>query len=80
MQRGRIRLVGPYISNDRGQDLKALTWHGKGDMRCESVPDPKIEQPRDGNAMASTGVTSPGSRRCGPQASSPISPGPADSW
>ena len=20
--------------------MKALTWHGKGDMRCESVPDP----------------------------------------
>ena len=27
--------------------MKALTWHGKGDIRCESVPDPKIEQPRD---------------------------------
>ena len=27
--------------------MKALTWHGKSDMRCESVPDPKIEQPRD---------------------------------
>jgi threonine dehydrogenase-like Zn-dependent dehydrogenase len=27
--------------------VKALTWHGKGDMRCESVPDPRIEQPRD---------------------------------
>ena len=27
--------------------MKALTWHGKGDMRCESVPDPKIQQPRD---------------------------------
>jgi threonine dehydrogenase-like Zn-dependent dehydrogenase len=27
--------------------MKALTWHGKGDMRCESVPDPKIEHPRD---------------------------------
>jgi threonine dehydrogenase-like Zn-dependent dehydrogenase len=27
--------------------VKALTWHGKGDMRCESVPDPKIQQPRD---------------------------------
>jgi hypothetical protein len=26
---------------------KALTWHGKGDMRCESVPDPTIEHPRD---------------------------------
>ena len=27
--------------------MKALTWHGKGDMRGESVPDPKIEHPRD---------------------------------
>jgi threonine dehydrogenase-like Zn-dependent dehydrogenase len=27
--------------------MKALTWHGKGDMRCESVPDPQIEHPRD---------------------------------
>jgi len=27
--------------------MKALTWHGKHDIRCESVPDPKIEQPRD---------------------------------
>ena len=27
--------------------MKALTWHGKGDMRCERVPDPRIEHPRD---------------------------------
>ncbi|WP_425104641.1 zinc-dependent alcohol dehydrogenase [Ancylobacter sp.] len=27
--------------------MKALTWHGKGDIRCESVPDPTIEDPRD---------------------------------
>ena len=27
--------------------MKALTWHGKCDIRCESVPDPRIEQPRD---------------------------------
>ncbi|MDF2810822.1 MAG: Zn-dependent alcohol dehydrogenase GroES-like protein [Microvirga sp.] len=27
--------------------MKALTWHGKGDIRCESVPDPKIEDGRD---------------------------------
>jgi threonine dehydrogenase-like Zn-dependent dehydrogenase len=27
--------------------MKALVWHGKGDMRCDTVPDPKIEQPRD---------------------------------
>jgi threonine dehydrogenase-like Zn-dependent dehydrogenase len=27
--------------------MKALTWHGKHDMRCEHVPDPTIEHPRD---------------------------------
>ena len=27
--------------------MKAITWHGKGDMRCETVPDPQIEHPRD---------------------------------
>jgi threonine dehydrogenase-like Zn-dependent dehydrogenase len=27
--------------------MKAITWHGKGDMRCETVPDPRIEHPRD---------------------------------
>src|SRR6476469_9346764 len=29
------------------RDMKAITWHGKGNMRCESVPDPRIEHPRD---------------------------------
>lgn len=27
--------------------MKALCWHKKGDIRCETVPDPKIEHPRD---------------------------------
>jgi threonine dehydrogenase-like Zn-dependent dehydrogenase len=27
--------------------MKALTWHGKNDIRCDSVPDPKIENGRD---------------------------------
>ncbi|MDP9127185.1 MAG: alcohol dehydrogenase catalytic domain-containing protein, partial [Pseudomonadota bacterium] len=27
--------------------MKAICWHGKGDMRCDTVPDPKIEHPRD---------------------------------
>jgi len=27
--------------------MKALAWHGKGDMRCDSAPDPKIEDARD---------------------------------
>jgi len=27
--------------------MKALCWHGKGDMRYETVADPKIQNPRD---------------------------------
>jgi threonine dehydrogenase-like Zn-dependent dehydrogenase len=27
--------------------MKALVWHGKSDIRCEAVPDPKIEHGRD---------------------------------
>jgi len=27
--------------------MKALVWHGKEDIRCETVPDPEIEEPRD---------------------------------
>lgn len=27
--------------------MKALVWHNKGDVRCETVPDPKIEDPRN---------------------------------
>jgi threonine dehydrogenase-like Zn-dependent dehydrogenase len=27
--------------------MKALCWHGKGDMRYETVPDPKMLDARD---------------------------------
>jgi threonine dehydrogenase-like Zn-dependent dehydrogenase len=27
--------------------MKAVTWHGKRDVRVEEVPDPKIEKPTD---------------------------------
>ncbi|MBX6743412.1 MAG: alcohol dehydrogenase catalytic domain-containing protein, partial [Acetobacteraceae bacterium] len=27
--------------------MRALCWHGKKDIRCDTVPDPKIEDPRD---------------------------------
>ena len=27
--------------------MKALVWHGKEDVRCDNVPEPKIEHPRD---------------------------------
>jgi len=27
--------------------MRALVWHGKGDVRCDTVPDPTIENPSD---------------------------------
>ena len=27
--------------------MKAITWHGKRDVRYEDVPDPVIEEPTD---------------------------------
>jgi len=27
--------------------MKGLVWHGKSDIRCEIVPDPELEHPRD---------------------------------
>lgn len=27
--------------------MKALCWHGKNDIRYNTVPDPEIEHPRD---------------------------------
>jgi threonine dehydrogenase-like Zn-dependent dehydrogenase len=27
--------------------MRALCYHGKQDIRCDSVPDPRIEDPRD---------------------------------
>src|SRR4051794_2686477 len=27
--------------------MKALVWHGKEDVRCDTVPDPKIDDPRN---------------------------------
>ena len=27
--------------------MKAIVWHGKEDVRCDNVPDPKIQEPTD---------------------------------
>src|SRR4051812_41321155 len=35
------------IELTRSLSMRALCWHGKGDIRCDSVPDPKIEDGRD---------------------------------
>jgi threonine dehydrogenase-like Zn-dependent dehydrogenase len=34
-------------SGKGGNDMKAVTWRGKCDVRVETVPDPKIERPTD---------------------------------
>jgi len=34
--------------------MRALTWHGKEDLRVESVPDPKIEEGRDAIVKVTT--------------------------
>ncbi|WP_370936162.1 zinc-dependent alcohol dehydrogenase [Amycolatopsis sp. cg13] len=37
--------------------MKAVTWHGKRDVRVEAVPDPKIEEPTDAVVrVTSTGI------------------------
>jgi threonine dehydrogenase-like Zn-dependent dehydrogenase len=37
--------------------MKALTWHGKRDVRVDTVPDPAIEQPTDAIVrITSTGI------------------------
>ncbi|HLT03272.1 MAG TPA: zinc-dependent alcohol dehydrogenase [Geminicoccaceae bacterium] len=35
---------GPLIAEGT---MRALCWHGKKDIRCDTVPDPEIEEPRD---------------------------------
>ena len=34
--------------------MKALCWHGKKDIRCDTVPDPVIEHPRDAIVKVTT--------------------------
>jgi threonine dehydrogenase-like Zn-dependent dehydrogenase len=37
--------------------MKALTWHGRRDVRLDTVPDPRIEQPNDAIIkVTSTGI------------------------
>ena len=37
--------------------MRALTWHGKRDVRIDTVPDPSIEEPTDAIVrITSTGI------------------------
>src|SRR5690606_5573142 len=46
-RRGMEIADGDLIEVARSTGMKALVWHGKRDVRCDDVPDPKIEQPTD---------------------------------
>jgi threonine dehydrogenase-like Zn-dependent dehydrogenase len=36
--------------------MKGLTWHGKGDICSETVPDPKLLDPRDAIIPATAAI------------------------
>src|SRR3977135_4417243 len=40
-------MPGPTDRSVRRTQMKAVTWHGKRDIRVDTVPDPKIEDPTD---------------------------------
>jgi threonine dehydrogenase-like Zn-dependent dehydrogenase len=40
-------LMGDPKKQKARRTMKALRWHGKHDIRCDSVPDPEIEDGRD---------------------------------
>jgi threonine dehydrogenase-like Zn-dependent dehydrogenase len=42
-----MRVGGLCFGKHLEISMKALTWHGKNDIRCETVPDPKIQDGRD---------------------------------
>ena len=45
---GTTSVVAPFTWVQKGDEkMKALAWHGKDDIRCETVPDPKIQHGRD---------------------------------
>jgi threonine dehydrogenase-like Zn-dependent dehydrogenase len=42
-----MQVAATLSGNFQGHEMKALCWHGKKDIRYDTVPDPKIEEPRD---------------------------------
>jgi threonine dehydrogenase-like Zn-dependent dehydrogenase len=42
-----MRVAAALSCNLQGFAMKALCWHGKKDIRYDTVPDPTIEEPRD---------------------------------
>jgi threonine dehydrogenase-like Zn-dependent dehydrogenase len=46
-RRKRDACRGAGLLLARVADMKALCWHGKKDIRCDDVDEPRIEHPRD---------------------------------
>jgi hypothetical protein len=44
----------PRYNNIQEQKMRALRWHGKHDIRCDTAPDPVIEEGRDAIIKDST--------------------------
>jgi hypothetical protein len=47
--------------------MQALCWRGKGDIRHATVPDPKIEHPRDAVIRVTACAICQGGRRREPE-------------
>ena len=45
--RANRQVLTVSFSSRKDNQMKALCWHGKDDVRIDTVPDPKIEEPRD---------------------------------
>src|SRR5688500_1475861 len=43
----RLPPTGARRRAQEGERMKAVAWHGKRDVRVDSVPDPTIEKPTD---------------------------------
>ena len=46
-RRAMHRQMAEPARADRGITMRALTWHGKRDVRVDTVPDPTIQDPTD---------------------------------
>ena len=40
-------VLDPFTYLEEDVAMKAVTWHGKRDVRVDTVPDPKVEEPTD---------------------------------
>src|SRR3954471_20761397 len=45
--RARVASLHTHLTPPKENRMRALVWHGKKDVRCDTVPDPIIEDARD---------------------------------